>query len=147
MEPMPKIILLSHASPENITKHWVNTTTLHADPEKISCWPCHQLHDEIGTCRKAENANAAACISDINHEAVLIAAKAALEGQNGRYRGLLGKGHVGLEPERAGGDAPRFVGGGPVARDSVVGVGIGDRDRLGDDAPEPPDGGGGLTGR
>ena len=146
MEDVPKIILLSHASPENITRHWINTTTLHAAPAVVDCWPCHQLHDEIGTCRKAENANAAACISDINHEAVLIAAKAALEGQNGRYRGLLGKGHVGLEPERAGGDAPRFVGGGPVARDSVVGVGIGDRDRLGDDAPEPADGGGGVTG-
>jgi hypothetical protein len=32
-EAMPKIMLLSHASEENITKHWVNTTTLHADPK------------------------------------------------------------------------------------------------------------------
>ena len=24
MEAMPKIMLLSHASPENITKHWTN---------------------------------------------------------------------------------------------------------------------------
>ena len=71
MEPVPKIMLLSHASPENITKHWLNTTTLHADPERVDCWSCHQLHDVIATCRKAENANAAACIADISHELVL----------------------------------------------------------------------------
>jgi ADP-heptose:LPS heptosyltransferase len=70
MEPMPKIMLLSHASPENITKHWINTTTLHADPARVDCFPCHKLHDAIETCRKAENANAAACIADISHEVV-----------------------------------------------------------------------------
>jgi ADP-heptose:LPS heptosyltransferase len=71
MEAMPKIVLLSHASPENITKHWNNAITLHAEPKRVPCWPCHQLHDTIATCKKAENANAAACIADIGHEIVL----------------------------------------------------------------------------
>jgi ADP-heptose:LPS heptosyltransferase len=82
MEAMPKIMLLSHASPTNITSHWRNTVTLHADPERVDCFPCHRLHDNIETCRKAENAEAAACIADIGHEVVFQHVKRLLsEGQ------------------------------------------------------------------
>lgn len=76
MEAMPKIVLLSHASPENITKHWVNTTTLHADPDNVPCWPCHRLHDTIDTCHKGPNTEAAACMSDISVETILEKVKA-----------------------------------------------------------------------
>ena len=69
--PMPKIVLLSHASPTNITKHWVNTITLHADQARVPCWPCHQLHETPETCVKAEKADAAACITDIHDTVVL----------------------------------------------------------------------------
>jgi ADP-heptose:LPS heptosyltransferase len=65
MESIPKIVLLSHASPENITKHWVNTTTLHAG-SGVKCWPCHQLHDKQETCTPNKDNNGAACISDIS---------------------------------------------------------------------------------
>lgn len=78
MEAMPKIILLSHASPENITKHWRNTVGLHADQDRVPCHPCHLLHDSPDTCRKAEKANAAACMADIPVETILQLAKAAL---------------------------------------------------------------------
>lgn len=81
MEAMPKIMLLSHASENNITKHWINTTTLHADPYRVPCWPCHKLHDTIDTCVKAKhvtNATAAACISDINVEDIIQAISNAL---------------------------------------------------------------------
>lgn len=71
MSPMPKIMLLSHASPENITKHWRNTVTLHADQERVQCWPCHQLHSETTTCTKAKDADAAACITDIHDTVVM----------------------------------------------------------------------------
>lgn len=72
MEAMPKIILLSHASAENITKHWVNTTTLHADPNNIPCWPCHRLHNDISTCTpNREDGKAAACMSDISAEKLM----------------------------------------------------------------------------
>lgn len=67
-EQMPKIVMVSHASAENITKHWVNTTTLHADPKRVPCWPCHRLHDTPETCVENKEKNGAACISDISVE-------------------------------------------------------------------------------
>lgn len=81
MEPMPKVAMVSHASVDNITKHWVNTTTLHADPNRVPCWPCHQLHDSIDTCVRASHADpatAAACISDIKVEDIVDAVAQAL---------------------------------------------------------------------
>ena len=82
-EPMPKIVTLSHASAENITKHWVNTTTLHADPVKVPCWPCHRLHDGIETCvPNKDGGNAAACISDITVETIVSEADRLLRGRS-----------------------------------------------------------------
>lgn len=71
-EEMPKIVMVSHASAENITKHWVNTVTLHADQNRVPCWPCHRLHDTIDTCTpNKDGGHAAACISDISVETIL----------------------------------------------------------------------------
>jgi len=67
-EPMPKVVMVSHASVENITKHWVNTITLHADNNRVPCWPCHRLHDDPSTCVENKEKNGAACISDISVE-------------------------------------------------------------------------------
>lgn len=77
LEPMPKIILLSHGSVENVTKHWLNTTTLHADPDRVPCWPCHRLHDDPSTCVLNRESNGAACISDISVETIVQAAASA----------------------------------------------------------------------
>jgi ADP-heptose:LPS heptosyltransferase len=79
-EPVPKITLMSHASPRNITEHWLNTVTLHADQRRVSCWPCHKLHDTIETCRPNHLNNGAACISDISVEEIVAHARRALEG-------------------------------------------------------------------
>src|SRR5262245_5106846 len=70
-EPMPKVVMVSHASVENITKHWINTTTLHADANRVPCWPCHRLHDDIDTCVPNKENNGAKCISDISVESVV----------------------------------------------------------------------------
>jgi FkbM family methyltransferase len=78
MEPIPKIMLHSHASVENITKHWVNTVSLHADPKQVSCWPCHRLHNDKSTCRMNEHDNGAACISNIAPDTVIAAARKLL---------------------------------------------------------------------
>lgn len=67
-EPTAKIMLLSHGSAENVTKHWINTTTLHADPNRVPCWPCHRLHNSPETCVVNKEKNGAACISDISVE-------------------------------------------------------------------------------
>lgn len=80
VEDVPKIVLLSHASPENITKHWRNTKTLHADQERVPCWPCHQLHDDEKTCKLNEDKTAAACMSDISAQAIVSAAAELLNG-------------------------------------------------------------------
>jgi ADP-heptose:LPS heptosyltransferase len=77
-EPMPKIILHSHASVENICKHWINTVSLHADPDRVPCWPCHRLHDDPSTCVANEANNGAKCISDISVEAIFEATKMKL---------------------------------------------------------------------
>jgi ADP-heptose:LPS heptosyltransferase len=72
MEPMPKIVLHSHASVENIVKHWINTVSLHADPSRVPCWPCHRLHNDPSTCvPNKDGGHAAACISDISVETIL----------------------------------------------------------------------------
>jgi ADP-heptose:LPS heptosyltransferase len=79
-EPTPKIILLSHASPENITKHWLNTVTLHADQVATPCWPCHLLHTDAQSCideqkrcgvTPSTTVTGAACISSINVETIV----------------------------------------------------------------------------
>lgn len=71
-EDMPKVVMVSHASAENITKHWVKTVTLHANEARVPCWPCHRLHDTIETCvPNKDGGHAAACISDISVETIV----------------------------------------------------------------------------
>jgi ADP-heptose:LPS heptosyltransferase len=74
MHTMPKIVMISHAGFDSITKHWVNTTTLHADQARVPCWPCHLLHDSKESCQRVSGSKddvGAACISDIGVEQVL----------------------------------------------------------------------------
>lgn len=80
MAPLPKLVLLSHASPENITKHWLNTVTLHADPRRVACWPCHRLQERPETCTPNAANNGAACISDISVDQVVVEASNLLKG-------------------------------------------------------------------
>jgi ADP-heptose:LPS heptosyltransferase len=82
MYSMPKIVLISHTSVENVTKHWVNTTTLHADQNRVPCWPCHKLHDAKDTCVQNAEGNGAACISDISVETIIQLVKQKLAQQN-----------------------------------------------------------------
>ncbi len=81
MHAMPKIVLASHAG-VGVTKHWHNTVTLHADQERVPCFPCHCLHDTIETCMAmsgaAQDSKGAACIFDINPDTIVEEAKQAL---------------------------------------------------------------------
>lgn len=38
-----KIVMLSHSSVENLTRDWVNTTSL-LPSQQVKCYPCHQMH-------------------------------------------------------------------------------------------------------
>lgn len=79
MENMPKVLMVSHASVENIAKHSINTLTLHADQMRVSCHPCHRLHDTIDTCTpNRDGGHGAACMADISVECVVQAVKAGL---------------------------------------------------------------------
>jgi FkbM family methyltransferase len=87
-ESMPKIMLHSHASVQNIVKHWINTKSLHASAE-VGCWPCHLLLDGVEGCQDEQRRcglspspedKGAACISSISVESVISAARAALGG-------------------------------------------------------------------
>lgn len=78
MTAQPKVLLLSHATEENITKHWISTTTLHANQGRVPCWPCHRLHPDFINCREDKRTNSAACMSDIDADQVVDAVMNAL---------------------------------------------------------------------
>lgn len=66
--PMPKIVLLSHSSANNLTKHWVNTRSI--EPQNTSCYPCNRMIYGWSDCRKDEATGTAACQADISVDQV-----------------------------------------------------------------------------
>ena len=66
--PMPKVVLLSHSSHENLTRDWFNTAALEAP---VACHPCHRIHNHgAALCGKDRNTGAAACMASYNAEQV-----------------------------------------------------------------------------
>lgn len=70
MENVPKIIMLSHSSEENLTKHWKNTTVL---VPKTKCHPCHLMHYNFDYCHQDEATGTAQCQADISPDEVDVA--------------------------------------------------------------------------
>ena len=64
MEPMKKIVFLSHSSVENLTRDWVNTTSLYA--RNVECYPCHKLIYQWDQCNRDEKEGVAKCQMDIH---------------------------------------------------------------------------------
>jgi ADP-heptose:LPS heptosyltransferase len=62
-EKMPKILLLSHSSVENLPRDWTNTYALFS-PD-TPCYPCHMMHYDWSSCRREENTGAAFCQASI----------------------------------------------------------------------------------
>lgn len=86
-----KICLLSHSSPENLTKHWINTEAI--TPVDTPCYPCHILHKGFDYCHEVKpsaqviqwaNANNvtpvgnALCMENISLERVMSAVERVL---------------------------------------------------------------------
>lgn len=63
MEPMRKVVLLSHSTVENLTKHWVNTVSLTG---AVPCYPCHRIHQTFERCPRDEASGTAACQAAIS---------------------------------------------------------------------------------
>lgn len=66
--PNLKVVLLSHSSAENLTKHWVNTMSV--EPAGISCFPCHRLHRGFDFCTRDSVTGFAACQAAAGAEAI-----------------------------------------------------------------------------
>ena len=58
-----KIVMLSHSSVENLTRDWVNTTSLWS--KNTPCYPCHKMIYEWKYCVREEE-GVAACQKDIH---------------------------------------------------------------------------------
>lgn len=52
LEDTAKIVLLSHSTAENLTKHWRNTVALHGE---ASCYPCHRTHFTWEFCHRVDS--------------------------------------------------------------------------------------------
>lgn len=69
MESMLKVVILSHSSNENLTKHWVNTAAIEAP--QVSCHPCHRVHGgDLTFCAKDTNSGASACMASATADTV-----------------------------------------------------------------------------
>jgi hypothetical protein len=82
MEPMPKIIMLSHSSVENLTRDWVNTCSLEAP---VACHPCHRIHNAAARlCARDTITKASACMASYSADTVADLVKQALAGSEQR---------------------------------------------------------------
>lgn len=71
--PMPKILLLTHSTVENLSRDWVNTTSMWAPATwcpgrgKNEAPACHMMHSKFEPgCRKNEEYGVAQCTVEIN---------------------------------------------------------------------------------
>lgn len=67
-DEVPKVIMLSHSSKENLTKHWRNVVTL--EPVDTPCYPCHRLHYGREFCHEHIETGAAMCQVNIEPDRI-----------------------------------------------------------------------------
>jgi len=79
MEPMKKIVFLSHSTVENLTRDWVNTTSL--VPVDTHCYPCHKLIFSWEHCNQDGDTGIAKCQSSITPAIVWDAIRETLDEQ------------------------------------------------------------------
>ncbi|MDH5452681.1 MAG: methyltransferase domain-containing protein [Paracoccaceae bacterium] len=78
LEEVAKVLMLSHSSAENLTKHWVNTITIQPT---AGCHPCHRMHYGWEYCPQDEKTGAAECASSIEPQRVFNAITVRLSSQ------------------------------------------------------------------
>ena len=68
LEPMPKVVMLSHSSNENLTRDWRNCVALEAP---VGCHPCHRIHNHgMALCAKDTVTGGSACMASYGAEFV-----------------------------------------------------------------------------
>jgi ADP-heptose:LPS heptosyltransferase len=65
--PLRKVVMLSHSSIENLTKHWIATDSI---PGVAHCYPCHQLHYTAEFCPQDPETHMAMCQRGVRPEAI-----------------------------------------------------------------------------
>jgi ADP-heptose:LPS heptosyltransferase len=63
----PKILLLSSATDENISKHWKNKHVLTAN---VECYPCHRLITTLQACPLEPGLGTPVCMSQLHSKSV-----------------------------------------------------------------------------
>lgn len=96
MEPNSKVLLLSHSSKENLSRDWVETTTIEPDGSVAPCWPCHRMHPSTANCPQHEITKLALCMSSITVDRVVDAIRDALARQAAAALPAI----VSVEPEK-----------------------------------------------
>jgi ADP-heptose:LPS heptosyltransferase/predicted SAM-dependent methyltransferase len=79
MEPMRKVVFLSHSSHKNLTEGWVNTASL--EPVNTECWPCHKLVYQWKDCVQDGDTGIAKCQASITPAMVWDAIRETLDQQ------------------------------------------------------------------
>lgn len=75
-EDMPKVVMLSHSSHQNLTRDWPRTAALEAP---VACHPCHRIHNHgMALCARDTATGAAACMAHYSAEQVADLVLAAL---------------------------------------------------------------------
>jgi len=65
---IPKVVLLSHSSNENLTRDWVNVVPM--EPQNTHCYPCHMMHYNWDHCWRDEVKSCMDCdANEITHKA------------------------------------------------------------------------------
>jgi ADP-heptose:LPS heptosyltransferase len=67
-EPMKKVIMLSHSSPNNLGTSWANTSVM--TPKDTDCYPCHKMHYGWATCNRDKKTGGAMCAANISPDDV-----------------------------------------------------------------------------
>lgn len=65
--PVPKIVLMSHSSAQQLTRYWTNVRAI--EP-KTSCFPCHRMHYNFDRCKRDAETGVAKCQADISLDQV-----------------------------------------------------------------------------
>jgi len=67
----PKIVMLSHSSHENLSKHWKNCYPVEAEEREAPCHPCHKLIYSLDECPVNKAVKSPVCMAHLRPEKIL----------------------------------------------------------------------------